>query len=390
MKLSGVNSLQYYSNVADKRLLIVNESPYYGELCEEGGVEITQYIDTLIQEMPAEECLDIFLELPYGKGLSNLDSPNSHFLKENLKSTAARLETSKIARNLKKRRVRVHNTDTTYIQKGNSKLRFDVLQSVFESDFDIFERIDLRDVRGMIEYLLFINREKNEKHMAKIFNALNFYNKTSLNELRAWLPEYDKIVYKQLLKIDTTLISPQQLLLGLKQVYFNYIDNYGDYDEKYDERVIWIMKLVPINLYNLARMFVKFDGNKKRSNCSTTKVENIIIYSNLEGSPAFYQHFFDNVFRVDPDVKSANHIDNPKYFCLTVRDFDFWNYVDRKDTYDQLAGKSEKMYPPTRPDNDEEEDAVVYQTPSEYPSETHTSEEEDSAGEMLTYKYGRL
>lgn len=324
MKLSGVTSFKWYRDVAGKRVLLIDEEDLFGQECTGKSVHVTQYIDTLIKEIPEGKCLDIFLELPYGKGLSDVSGKPKNLQKvvSNFTGTV-----SKITRALKRKRVRVHNTDLTSIQKSKEVELFGLVNFMYgttECNFGSETCLDdlpsLKQIKGMIDYLLFVDRKVNVKHALKVFDILGKHKKENVDKLKGWVLVYDKIIAKELSKMDTTLMSTERLLKNLRDVYFEIIESNSDDIE----RMFQIMSLVPVNLYNLARMFIKFDESKKRSACPDAKVENIIIYSNVAGGSTVYQRFFENLFALTPDVKETTVWGEPSVFCLTVKDFDFW------------------------------------------------------------------
>ena len=161
MNISGINQLVYYNNYG-KRILLLGEAHITWGMCKppiKNITHISDYIISLINEIPRNECLDIFLEGTYKTNFVSGDS--------SLGKTTDMLEM--LIKTHKPKNLRVHYTDPRYIKEDN----FTYGYQLGDEDVDIPQSfrniVSESDLLNALDYLLTIDRKKNRKYFIKIF-----------------------------------------------------------------------------------------------------------------------------------------------------------------------------------------------------------------------------
>ena len=329
MKISGVNSFYYYENLKGKRVLLLGDvfcDAPRNKTCTSDSIDVADYVDSIIDDIPMfpkQECLDIFIQGSYKKSNDQvvMSCPGTRKMIEKIQPSGL---IKKIVSSLRQKRVRIHNTDPKSIPiKDSSWLnmrlqpKFPEVKGPIRSDPYLFNSI-----QRTIDHLLTIDKEENEKYFLQICDS---FSRKDCDELKQWEQKYFKVIEKELSKLDESIITREELVKGLRDVYSAIIDmtgtEYNPYPTIFPEQTAsYLLTSAPTDLYNLARMFIKFD-NKQRSSCDTTKVDNVIIYS-IFTQASVYELFFYNTFGAIPDIRVENK--NWDELCIEVPDFDFW------------------------------------------------------------------
>ena len=307
MNISGINSLVFY-RTEHKRILLLGEVHSLEGECApktKNSVRVATYLKRLLK-IPNGECLDIFLEGSYKIPIISRHS--------NLAKNISKLSFVKL------NNLRIHHTDPrVIISEGRKYSPFAVMIILLLESKNYEDVLSEEDLIKTLDYLLTINRKENRKYFLKLIRAFSTDPKV-MRLFRFWEASYFKIITKELKKLDKTTMTRKKLLTNLSEVYHENIRE-GTYQTK-NKLVDLMLTLIalPIDLYNLSRMFIKF--NKKRdSTCNKLTVDNIIIYTGSIHTQ-IYEKFFNRVFNTTPLIKSVNqsHAD----LCLPVPKFNFW------------------------------------------------------------------
>lgn len=323
MNISGINRFVYYKFL-NKRILLL------GEIHENLGckssvhnvISIKNYLYSLIPNIPKDTCLDLFLEGSY-KEILRKDNVSNLFL---------------IRTDFEKKKFykfRLHHTDPRYMMIHFYLGDISSKKIVFSYAKDVYEIISLldnqyikekftasvseSDLTNAIDYLLHINTEENRECFLKIFRTYaeieRFYD---LSAILSWEKEYFKIINKEMSKLDTSMITKETLISNLSSTY-KYIKD-TSVDNRYEELMLLVLT-VPMDVYTLTRMFIKFE-EKPNSICALPTVDNVIVYSGAQHS-IIYEHFLKITFE-EPKIKSVSESEND--LCVSIPKFDFWKF----------------------------------------------------------------
>lgn len=313
MNISGVNNLVHY-NVRGKRILLLGESS--GEGCkwtQWNSVNVAKYVSKLVNKTPKGKCIDIFLEGGFKK----------IFLNESDSST------SKIRKTLgtkPKKNLRVHNVDTKILPNDiglTYQYPLMTMMSFFPENVPESFRIKLPEkvLLGALDYLLCFNKEKNQTYFNEIFRVIDEEFGVNFDStIEIWEYIYFKTIEKELKKLDKEIISKKILIENLRTTYHYLIKKSGK--GSYNE-ILSLLLSVPMDLYTLSRMFIKF--NEKQSEvCDKRTIENVIICADLVHTIT-YEHFLLITFKKEPEIRFTN--ESSSDLCLSVKDYDFWTYA---------------------------------------------------------------
>lgn len=310
MEISGVNSLLLY-RFDNKRILLLGETHHSKNKCSSrDSVDVSKFVAELSKRIPEDQCLDIFLEGSYKNPIFSGSS--------GLARTRVKLE--------KQKSLRIHHVDPRMLLDERSSIwdsyglpdikDFSIVESQFK------ELVSQNDLVKAIDYLLTIDQEENRKYFRKIFKVFEKLGLKKYNTTEFWEKTYFKIINKELGKLDETIISREVLINNLRNAYHSLVASRaeGFKGNQYDE-VFGLLIMVPMDIYTLSRMFVKFN-EKPGSSCNKTSVDNIIVHSG-SAHTLVYEYFLNTSFGIQPDIRETNKwkVD----LCLAVPEFDFWD-----------------------------------------------------------------
>lgn len=317
MNISGINSLMYYKDLG-KRILLLGETHSTEGMCKQPTkniVEISKYVKKLADEIPDDECLDLFFEGTYKKIFDTTEDSG-------LSITRNKLIESSLGDPM---RIRVHHTDLRFFSRAIYPVVF-FLDSFAKTKSDIpqaFQNLlPENELFNIIDYLLIINQEENRKYFLKLFEIFNesTTDKISENSIKSWEKRYFKTINKELNKLDQSLMTKEILLSYLSVTYRQITDKISSITKDEYAKVMVLLLALPMDVYNLSRMFIRFD-NKYRNVCNKPTVDNVIIYTGSLHT-IIYEHFFNITFGINPIIRHVNtSIVN---LCLSVPEFDFW------------------------------------------------------------------
>ena len=224
--------------------------------------------------------------------------------------------------------MRVHHIDLRSIKTINNSLdqffwgspdpfRFTLTRGsehrgYLESRYELKENI----IKAM-DYLLTIDREENRYYFLSIFyefNKLGF----GLNgdELLSWEHDYFEIIEKELGKLDESIIDRNTLILNLRETYHREMRKHKGTMEV----LLSQLTLIPIDIYTLCRMFIRFD-DKPNSICNRPTIDNVIVYTGAHHTE-IYEDFLNITFRTPAEIKITNR--DISDLCLQIGEFDYW------------------------------------------------------------------
>ena len=311
MYISGINRLLYYKFL-NKRILLLGES-HQLKRCEEekNSILVSDYVISLIKRASKEQCVDVFIEGTY-KELLKEGANSELFL---LRSFLSRKDYENF---------RLHHVDPRNLQLGfNEGPQFGDLTAIIIS-FLLQKRqegilfksfISEKDIIKTIDYLVGVNRDRSQ--FKKIFE--DYFQDGLMLDTRnivEWEKEYFRIMEKQFRKLDKTIMT-KPILTGILSDTYKRIIATSTKDKL--ESALLMLLSVPMDVYTLTRMFIRFE-DKQRSSCNKTTIENVIIYAG-SGHVLVYEEFFSWLFG-NPIIKSVNHSEDD--LCLSVENFDFW------------------------------------------------------------------
>ena len=319
MNISGINRLYYY-NKFGKRILLLGELHLNNgcQSTDENVVDVSDYIIGLVDTIPEDECLDVFLEGTYKKN-SVITSFSS------LGRTTSALRTKSAFDETKN--LRVHYSDPRYIEQDGFIYVYpftSALSSLKRAGMlkQFQQLVSKDDMLNAIDYLLTIKQVKNRKYFLKIFKVfqeLGMIDQDLVDSISPWEEIYFKVVNKELSKLDKSTISKKLLISNLSNAYRHMAETLLETGDPYWE-IFGLLTLIPIDIYNLSRMFVLFD-DKPNDICNKPTVDNIIIFT---GSVhiSVYEYFLNISFEMKPEIFSSN--ESKHNLCLPVVNFDFW------------------------------------------------------------------
>lgn len=311
MNISGINSLVFYK-LKEKRILLLGERHSDEGKCKRTAkniIDVSSYLSELTKKIPEEKCLDIFLEGSY------------KIFKKNI-AVSGLVRTRNFFNHKEFKNLRIHHTDVRSLDI--SQFPLDVLfEEMREMDTSILSQflLNLTEVilYGAIDYLLGISKRENRKYFIKVFSIFNL-KKELFDFIESWEREYFGIVDKELKKLDKSLITRKKLVTNLSATYRHLVET----NQKHSNIVILFGMLfaVPIDLYNLTRIFIKFDDKPRRICNNNLTVNNVIIYTGSTHTK-IYKNFLNTTFNLEPEISKMNIKDDN--LCLNIPKFDFWS-----------------------------------------------------------------
>lgn len=324
MFVSGINSLVFYK-IGEKRILLAGEFHNTENWCnsKKNPIGISDFVSGISRRIPEDECLDVFLEGAYKMSYPEIsDSSGLSYLTKELEPGNKILKFLRLIDTKNKRKnLRVHHVDTR-MMIDDSVWSFgykDYSVPINEISDQFQDSILVKDLLKVIDYLLTINRRGNREYFEKVFRKFEeFEAAKDFEEIESWEKEYFKIIEKELKKLNTEIISRKILITNLRETYHQKIEESSD---SY-ATAIGVILDIPMDLYILSRMFIRFD-DKPSATCTKSTIDNIIIYSGSAHTET-YRDFLNLSFRTEPQINISNsYIEN---LCLEIPDFDFWNF----------------------------------------------------------------
>lgn len=179
----------------------------------------------------------------------------------------------------------------------------------------------------MLDYLFTIEPEKNRKYFLKLIESLRQLQSKRFTIHDFWEESYFEIMNKQFEKLDTSVITKEILIYNIKLTYDDVIQSPME-DEKYQhedeyERTLKALVLAPMDMYTLARLFVKFNDKPGLICNDKSTIQNVIIHSGSTHT-AIYEHFLNMPFDTSANFRS---VDGSRCnMCLPIpEEFDFWS-----------------------------------------------------------------
>lgn len=317
--VSGINSL-FFFRIAGKRILLLGEAHTVERWCEENDeddIKIQDFISEIVQRIPRNNCLDVFLEGCYKIDCLDVDISDISGISFTAKMLAnpenTLLRSLLFLKPAKRKNLRIHRADPRMIYGEESSSNFDF--TVIRNRKRVLEGlIPNSTILKAVDYLLTINQRGNRSAFLKVVKAFRKTgNWEDPEDIEIWEKSYFKIIEKELSKIDTTIISREKLISNLRSVYRYLLENGSELPE-------YLLMIVPMDLYVLSRMFIRFD-DKPNTICNKPTIDNIIIHSGSTHTNV-YQLFLTMTFEISPEISEEN--ENLDDLCLPVRDFDFW------------------------------------------------------------------
>lgn len=322
MNISGINSLIYYK-LDQKRILLLGEAHSTEGWCESTNtIKITEYVKELTEQIPEGECLDILFEGAYKVAKH---SPN---WVSGFPQTIKMLESFPKSDNL-----RIHHTDTRLIP--NDESYFDEYLDYFPSTPNAFDAVETKfrklmtknDLLGVLDYFLTIDTKKNRKYFLKMIKSFQLLGLVKHNVSSSWEKSYFEIMNKELNKLDKSIMTKEILVNNLKIVYSNIItapteEEKQFYGHEYGRILVALVK-APMDMYTLARLFVKFDENPGIICNDKSTIQNVIIHSG-SAHTIVYEHFLNITFGTRPELRYFTEF--MSNMCLPIsEEFDFWS-----------------------------------------------------------------
>jgi hypothetical protein len=329
--LSGPNIIWFYRNVQGKRIMLLGERHTIQTICNDqvlskrGSFEVQDWLIQLGWNAPS--CVDIFVESYY-----KASEDNCH--------KKGKLATYKDPLSAIRCDFKIHGNIPPYVRYHDIDLR--IIEGI---EFPMFTWFILtRNKSGFgLDYIKVVNKYKKYTHTLinymltadKSQQAKLIYNEFasdmfqiidipySENKYNSMFDKYTKLIDKEFSKSE---LDRDKTLETLSSVYINTLDMWN------------ILMNIPMDLYFLIRLFVKFDSSKLQrgpTGCRTRKdvvSNNVIVYSGSNHS-LIYANFINNYFNKVPTFmlgdrhnqcieftsssKSAGALDKP---------FDFFTY----------------------------------------------------------------
>ena len=275
--------------------------------------------DMGLNMLKTKKCLDLFLEGQYthiyGQNI-DFDDVDKKELEEYRKQSRE-MSNSNIGElgYVVGKNIRIHYIDPRQIFNGDDQILYPV--KVFTSFFPELNNINIREHLDMsinefkklnIEEIIKLlidpvpNKSKRMEFIKLVdlinlsVKIINKYKHKKIKECNSeWILYYIPLImkeYKKLSYIDKEIFT-KTLFDTYKENYLDKIDKIDNIDnfEKYTKKYIPMLMALPMDVYSLCRLFIKF--NKSRKNielCNIETINNVIIY----GGSAHIENY--NVF----------------------------------------------------------------------------------------------
>lgn len=331
--LSGPNTFIFFKDVVGKRILLLGEHHNIRSVCSEsilkkpGAYEIQNWlVDICINnDISPTPCVDIFTETPYKHRL-NLESCKPTNTLQNyenpLEAIACKLGKLKRSGNLPSN-IRHHDIDirksgdaydifpTTEIyeianknNRNGSVIIGKPIYKIITSNYQAHKVVILSYLLGIDKSLYAATTYRSHVHMLyELYNEPFFKTDAEKLEIR-----YFATIDKEMSKIDTSIIDKKRFLYTLLGIYLQ-------------ENMFVALMTIPIDLYFLVRLFVKFDKSKMSRgphNCNNDTVQNAIVCVGDEHA-RFYRLFIEKYFNAIPSIVVVG-----KNQCVKLSNFDYF------------------------------------------------------------------
>lgn len=306
MKVSGVNRLIFFK-VFDRRIMLLGETHYSQNICKDTSISVMELYRKLIRETPEDECLDIFFEGSYKH--CHLYQDDDPYLEK------CRLYLFRKGN----QHLRIHHTDVRHFpQKFNYG---EVMLSVTWNN-TLMEHIKTTVPREYLEnavrYLV-AGTSTYKKYYWGFFDmirqSIDFDAKFEI--IREWEKDYFKAVNKQFKKFDTSLMDESTFKTILTIAFLNVVEQST---EDKNVTLVTLLHTIPAEVYTLARLFVKFDKQRKGT-CPQDSNKNVVIHTGSTHS-VLLEEFLRLAF--GPALVNIVNKDTTD-MCVDVSDFNFWS-----------------------------------------------------------------
>jgi len=331
--LSGPSSLVFFTNIAGRRILLLGEAHHSRQLCDanilrkKGAYEIQKWLIDICEN--SNTCVDVLTETPYKHNIKLKECDSNKSLKDYnnpLYAVTCELEKLKKTRKLPEY-MRYHNVDLRrykdIVFPSMRLYELFVSNVAISSDkkYDEIKNYYKKNKVSILSYILSIDRSiyARSAYHYMLSSLLSMYGQELDKEMNSNLEEqYFSSIDKEMNKIDEdTIHNKRRFLYTLLDIYL-------------PQNMFIAMMVVPMDLYLLLRLFVKFDENKihRESNpkgCILSKiVKDAIVYTGSAHSRT-YRVFLEKYFNASPSLVIGA---GSKSQCLKLNDFDFFSYGD--------------------------------------------------------------
>ena len=302
INILGIKRFSFYPNITGKRVLLLGEQHIIPG-CPETKINVipvSEYVQRAARQTPEGKCLDIFEEGSY-----KISTP--FFVESGLEITRQMLF---VLENTKQNKhLRVHHTDIRFPEI----IPYPIIMRGPKWN----EKSPSKYFLPVIDYLLNIDKRRNKKYFNHLVDALRKFEiiKVSKQEKDSWEKIYFDVMNKEFKKIDKKIITKKKLVTGLRQVYHNLM-NEGK------ESFSGILKMLPMDIYNLTRLFINFNDKPGRS-CNRLTIDNCIIHTG-SAHTVVYEKFFELVFDQTPSLTRYDPSESSD-LCLEIPGIDFWD-----------------------------------------------------------------
>lgn len=317
MGLSGPHTFTFFNNIMGKKILLLGETHVVRLLCnpktlkQQNIFEVQDWFVQISKNSPS--CIDIFTESPYKQDLNSSLECKSKTIKgykSPLDAVICKMDNLQKTNNLPKY-LRYHNIDT----RGYGGYSSMILLDFHFRDHKMPKLSQKAQVqieqskKTILSYLLSIDTSKHPqlvyrnyiKYMLKLVG--HNFNILDVNEMDEWENRYFKYINKGLSKMDKD-IDKTRFLNVLLEIYMEEFDIYTS------------LLNIPMDLYCLIRLFIKFDETKLKrgpQSCDNLSINNVIIYTG-DNHARLYRLFLEKYFNTQPKLT----IQNKKTQCILL------------------------------------------------------------------------
>lgn len=305
--LSGPHTFTFFNNIMGKKILLLGEMHAVQFICnpiilkQPTIFEIQDWLVQISKNSPS--CIDIFTESPYKNNNSiECKGRNLKTYKSPMDAVICKMDNLKKNNNIPKH-LRYHNIDTRGYGGFSSMVLIDFHFRTNKMP-KISQKVQLQheqNKKSMLSYLLNIDTSKHAKlayrnYIKFMLNLVGHQlNILDVDEMDEWESRYFKYINKGLSKLDEN-IDKQRFLNVLLDIYMKEFDIYTS------------LLNIPMDLYCLLRLFIKFDQSKvsNRQICDKLSVNNVIIYTG-DNHAKIYRLFLEKYFNVLPVLSIQNN-----------------------------------------------------------------------------------
>lgn len=338
--INGPCAMYYYSNLPnDRKLLIFGENHFTPNPCDENkiNISIVEYLKEIAKK--STECVDIYIENDYkNKELtrySNNSTDNLIYLNQ-LRREFLKCD-DKNKQFCKYKNARIHFTDPRVIFETNVIDDTGSIDNYIENvmngsiltmpelylmrtnlSCDHYRRqTDYPKFKEVIKFLMGWKRE--EKYKIYYFDYISYITEGySFDGIaNSWYEKYFQIIEKEKKKIKK--FSIEKIYKTLYKIYINYYEN--------NMLTFEISLCIPMDVYFIFRYLMNFkksNMNRGPIGCKNTNYSKKTIMYCGAGHAETYKMFFDDFFKVEPEILIEQKIDGVENSCLELPDnFDF-------------------------------------------------------------------